>query len=278
MSASSRSRTAKRAGATVLLSAGLVAGGYAVASAASGPSTTAPTAPGTSPPAPNPTTPNSPAPYPKGKLPGPGGAFRWFIGGGQVTSVSPTSLTVTGPDGTSRTFTLTSATKYTKDGAPASYGDLARGERVMVKPTAPPSPGTNPSTAPMTAAEVNIVSPGLAGKVVSVSGAVGAQTIVVSDQEGFWRTIKTSSSTTYTDNGKTVSVPSIATGAELMALGTVAADHTTLDASQVIIGAANGNFGFPGHAGMSFGPSPLPPGSGPRWGPPDGQSETFSAA
>jgi hypothetical protein len=88
--------------------------------------------------------------------------------------------------------------------------------------TTSPSQPANPSSA---ATQRPTPRPHIDGTVASVSGA----TITVTDPEGFTRTIVTSSSTTY-DNG--LSAP-LATGAEIHATGTVDANHTSLDATQI---------------------------------------------
>ncbi len=88
--------------------------------------------------------------------------------------------------------------------------------------TTSPSQPSNPGSA---ATQRPIPRPHIDGTVVSVSG----DTITVTDPEGFTRTIVTSSSTTY-DNG--LSAP-LATGAEIHATGTVDANHTSLDATQI---------------------------------------------
>jgi hypothetical protein len=88
--------------------------------------------------------------------------------------------------------------------------------------TTSPSQPSNPGSA---ATQRPIPRPHIDGTVVSVSG----DTITVTDPEGFTRTIVTSSSTTY-DNG--LSAP-LATGAKIHATGTVDANHTSLDATQI---------------------------------------------
>ncbi len=88
--------------------------------------------------------------------------------------------------------------------------------------TTSPSQPSNPSAA---ATQRRTPRPHIDGTVVSVSG----DTITVTDPEGFSRTIVTSSSTTYA-NG--LSAP-LATGAEIHATGTVDANHTSLDATQI---------------------------------------------
>jgi len=54
---------------------------------------------------------------------------------GQVSAVSPTSITVTSLDKTSGTFVVNSATKVRKNGAKATINDVKVGDRVVVMGT-----------------------------------------------------------------------------------------------------------------------------------------------
>lgn len=156
-----------------------------------------------------------------------------------VTAVTATSLTVTTPTGRTVTYALTSSTKYRKDGAKASASAVTDGELVVVRtagPPAPPAPSSSSAASP-TAIAVVVVSPHVAGLVHSITTSGTSSTIVVTDAQGFWHTIVTSSaSTTYTDNGKSVTSPTITTGMFVVATGTIASNHTTLDATTVHIG------------------------------------------
>ena len=209
----------RKVGATALVAGGLVAGSFGVAAATTGSSSGSSSG-------------STPAPsHPGWGGPGAMGGPRGM--GGTVTAVSPTSLTVSRPDGTSVSYTLTSSTTYQKDRAASAYAALAVGEHVAVRTSAPPS---SSSTTPATAVEVDIVSPHLGGVVQSVSTSGSSSTIVVADAQGFWRTIITSASTTYTDNGSSVSSPTITKGEFVNAAGSIDANHTTLDATSVAIG------------------------------------------
>jgi hypothetical protein len=160
--------------------------------------------------------------------PGPGGPGGPGIGGGPrgvVSAIGTDTITITGMDGTSVTFDTTSATTYTKDGASSTSAALAVGENVSIQLTAPPTS----STATSTAKSINIVSPSLRGSVVSVSGT----TIVVQDGQGFYRTIDTSASTTFLNGGAASTIASITPGENVLAVGSVDADHTDLDAATV---------------------------------------------
>jgi hypothetical protein len=108
--------------------------------------------------------------------------------------------------------------------------------------------------------------------VKSVSGTQ----ILITDRDGFTRTIVTSSKTTYSD-GLTASP---ATGTEITAVGTVDANGTSLDATS--IGKPKGPAGFGGPGGRGdHGPGGRGPGGfghGPAGGPRPGSSGSSSGS
>ena len=124
---------------------------------------------------------------------------------------------------------------------------------------APPSSG---SSAPAQPPAPRKHQPHLAGTVTSVHG----NEILIKDFDGFTRTIKTSSKTTYRD-GLTANP---AVGTQIVAEGTVAADGTSLDATSIGKGFEFGHGergGFWHHGpGRGFGPRP-PSGSAPSGAP-----------
>ncbi len=174
--------------------------------------------------------------------------------GGVVTAVSPTSITLEHFDGTSSTYTLNSATTVREGRANATVFAIAVGERVQVRPSA---------SSVSTAAAVEIDLAKLTGTVVSVSG----NTIVVSDAQGFYRTIQLTNTTTYSKSGAVATMRDVVTGAVIVAEGTVGADHTTLDASVVDIGVGPFDGGPAGFAGPGPGSIDGGPAGGPGAGP-----------
>lgn len=145
---------------------------------------------------------------------------------GTVTAIGSGTVTAAQADGTSVTFTTTSATTYEKDGVSSTAAALAVGDDVSVRTVRPTSTTARPST---TATEIDIMSPSISGTVQSVS----SDTIVVADGQGFWRTIDTSASTTYTDGGAAATASAVTVGETIRATGSVDANHTDLDASSV---------------------------------------------
>lgn len=211
-----RGRTARRVAAVGGLAAVVSLGGYTAASA----TTTKSAAP---------TTVSAPSgrttPTPRtGVGVAPGGFAGGGPGGGAsgtVKAIGSGSLTITSADGTTETFTTNGSTAYARDGASVEASALSVGDEVVVEPDRSSS---------STATEVSIVSPSVAGTVVSASGD-----IVVVDDGGFWRTVDVTSSTAYTDGGQSSSLTAVAAGESVVASGTVASDRTTLDASTLAI-------------------------------------------
>jgi hypothetical protein len=107
-----------------------------------------------------------------------------------------------------------------------------------------------------TAASIDIQLPALFGSVTSVSG----DTVVITELEGFSRTIVVDSSTTYTKSGATSSLSDVVVGSDIVAEGTVDTNGTSLDATNVVIGLPSQQSGSPGIGG--------PGGGGPGFGPP----------
>jgi hypothetical protein len=215
-------RMLRKMGASTALAVGLIAGGIGIASAATSSATPASATVATAP-----------------MADGPPG-FHGEGAGGVVTAVTSSSLTVSHPDGTSSTFGLTSATTVQKAGASAAVSDLAVGERVDIRPS---------ETSASVASDIEIQVPRIAGQVVSVTGS----TIVLSDAQGFYRTLNVTSSTTYAKAaGSAATASDVVVGAFVMGEGSIAADHSTLSATIVVIGVPEGG-----------------PGHGPRGGPGD---------
>jgi len=124
---------------------------------------------------------------------------------------------------------------------------------------APSSPG---SSAPAQPPAPPKHQPHLAGTVTSVRG----NEILIKDFDGFTRTIKTSSKTAYRDGLSA----NPAVGTRILAVGSVDADGTSLDATSIGKGfefghGERGGFRHPG-PGRGFGPRP-PSGSPPSGAP-----------
>jgi hypothetical protein len=190
-------------GSAAAVAAGLLAGG-AIAATASGAATT-----------------GEHRPPPIGAPPAPDGPMG--LQDGEVTAVSESSITVASPDGSSHRFMVTGATVVEEGHSPATKGDLAIGERVTVRPTAPSS---------SVLAEVDIVIPRLAGKVVST----GKSSFTIEDPDGFYRTIVVTAATTYKQGSSSATFEDVTAGQFVMAEGSVDSDHTSLDARIVQIG------------------------------------------
>jgi Domain of unknown function (DUF5666) len=127
----------------------------------------------------------------------------------------------------------TTAAGASSSSSPSGYGPGGNGER----PSGAKSTGTDQPPAPKR-------TPHLMGTVKSVSGS----TILITDQDGFTRTIKVSGSTKYEDS----LTANPAAGTKIAAEGTVDSDGTSLDATTV--SAAKMMPGGPGGHGPGGGP------------------------
>ncbi len=146
---------------------------------------------------------------------------------GTVTAVgSDGSITLTETGGTSITVKTDTSTLYELGHASGKATDVAVGDIVSIRPTTASASATSP-----TAAEVDIALPSMSGTVVSNDGS----TIVITDSQGFQRTIHVTTSTKYTEAGSSTTAPAAAVGSTIVASGTVDANKTDLDASSVQI-------------------------------------------
>ena len=225
------------AAAAVGITLGGVGAAYASTTSTT-PASTTPTAPGSAASS-GASGGQTPSRGPKG---GPGHGQK---GAGTLSAVSATAVTYTGPAGTARTAALNGSTTYTRDGQPARQSDLAVGQRVNVRLVHPTA------TSPV-AASVDIHSPHIGGTVSSDTGT----TIVVTDPDGFHRTIHTSAATRYTNNGQSASSSAVVSGQRVNAVGSIDPNGTDLDATRVDVGAP---------------PPPTPPATG---GAPSGGATT----
>lgn len=144
MERATRTKWMKRGAASMVLAAGLGVAGTQLASAA----TTAPSKPG-----------NAPASGRPGASGHPGRGHR--PPGGKVTALSSTSITVAGPKGNQRTFTLDSSTTYRQGRTgTTTYSALKVGDFVAIRPVGAGSGNsgsTGPSSTSATAATVIIL-------------------------------------------------------------------------------------------------------------------------
>jgi hypothetical protein len=145
---------------------------------------------------------------------------------GTVTAVSGSSVTVLAKDGTSTTFTFTTATTFKEGSTTASESSLAVGQKVDVEVDA---------AAATTALNVTIKLTEITGKVT----AVGTGTITITDHKGFAVTIAVGTSTTYSEKGATATLADVLVGSRIRAEGVIAAGGTTLDATKVVISDAS---------------------------------------
>lgn len=160
--------------------------------------------------------------------------------GGLVTAVDSDSLTVRGPRGT-ETVALTSSTAYYDGATKATRSVLDAGDVVHVRLV-------DPRATSKVAAVVTVVPARIAGWVTQV----GDTSLTLKDLDGFTRTVRTGSGTTYVKDGATATRSAITVGSLVRAVGHVADDGTTLEATRVATGMPSREDG-PGPDGPGFG-------------------------
>ena len=142
---------------------------------------------------------------------------------GVVTAFTPTSVTVLGKHSTTpTTFTLATTTTFKDDGVSLSALDLAVGSKVGIEVS---------SAASTTALNVEIELAHLSGTVTAISG----NTITIGGHEGSSRTILVTSTTTYAKGGAPATLADIVVGTKIRGEGTLSADELTLTAVSVVI-------------------------------------------
>ncbi len=141
---------------------------------------------------------------------------------GIITGVTTTSVTVNRNDSKTTTFTITPSTIITDGAASMTVPSLAVGDTIDVQVN---------STNPTTALRINIVQARLAGRVSTVSGNL----ITITGGQGFARTVQVSDTTTYTEDGNPATLADVTVGSNIVAVGTIDADVTMLDATSVAI-------------------------------------------
>jgi hypothetical protein len=141
---------------------------------------------------------------------------------GVITAVSSTSVTLNRNDGHSTTFTITPSTIITEGPASVTVPSLTVGDTVDVEVN---------SANPTVALRINVVQATLAGKVTAVVGNL----ITISGGQGFARMIQVSASSTYTMGGDPATLANVTVGSDIIAVGTIDLNMTTLDATAVSI-------------------------------------------
>lgn len=144
--------------------------------------------------------------------------------GGLVTAVDSDSLTVQDMRG-KQTIGLTSSTTYYAGRTKATRSVVEKGAVVRVRLV-------DPRSAKKVAAVVTVMPAHLDGWVARV----GDDTLTVTDPSGFTRTIRTSGSTSYVKDGATGSRDAMRVGTFVRAVGKVADDGTSLEATRVATG------------------------------------------
>jgi hypothetical protein len=174
---------------------------------------------------------------------------------GTVTTVTADSVTITQPNGQTRTLTLTGSTTYSLSGRSADQSALVAGVRIVAR-------GSVDSSGNFTATAVAIQPSVVQGVVASKT----ATTITVTTAAGRSVTVNVSSSTKYTVRGvASANLDSVAVGYRIAAQGTLNSDGslnaTLVQAGPNVqpgFGGRGGRIGVPAWPGAGGGASPSP--------------------
>jgi hypothetical protein len=157
-----------------------------------------------------------------------GAAAASHVGGPEITVTSVGTNTITGTrtdrKGTSTTvhITTTGSTTYTRLGKTVQRSSITAGTKIRVQ-------GTKASDGTITAMHVEVVVPSFAGTVSNVSGSI---ITITSGRSKTTHTIHTTGTTTYTEDGKTVTASAVTTNARIRAFGSLNSDKS-LNAEQI---------------------------------------------
>lgn len=157
--------------------------------------------------------------------------------GGLVSAISSSSITVRTPNGT-KTVAVNDSTTYYDGKTATSRSAISVGDIVRIRVV-------DPKAASPVAASVTVVPAHLGGWVTKVDGS----DFTITDHDGFTRTIHTTSVTTVTKDGAPSTLSAVTVGTFIRALGEVASDGTSLDASRIELGAPTRGPGGPGPRG-----------------------------
>jgi hypothetical protein len=179
---------------------------------------------------------------------------------GTVASVSGSTVTVTGRDGTSSKVVLTSSTTYELAGEEATKDAVVAGARIVAR-------GTLAADGALTASSIDIAPAGSAGTVTEK----GSSSLTLTTRDGSTVVVKVSSTTTFQVAGVTApTLADVKVGDIVMAAGTRNADGSL--SATIVRSHAAGQLGGPGNG---FGPGPVHGdglgrggmrGGGPGWG------------
>jgi len=142
---------------------------------------------------------------------------------GKVTAVVGNTITISDPQGSSRTILVGTATTYTVGGAAGTLANVTVGTKIVAKGTI----DTNLTT--LNAVSIDV---GTAGTMASIRGTVTALTgssLTVLGKDGVSTVFTIATTTTYKDDGATLGAADLAVGAKVGVEVSTAAATTALN-------------------------------------------------
>jgi hypothetical protein len=189
-----------------------------------------------------------------------GGHGRFGIvrggGGGTITQISGSALTVRTQEGT-ETVTTSGSTQYMKDRQSIAFSDLKVGDVVRVIPDATSAKPATPGTGTITATRIVVVEPMLAGRVAAIDGS----TVSLVGRDGRELTVTLTDATRYFNGTQGADRAAVTVGSHIAATGSQ--DSVThLTASTVTVLPASGSGAGPMGRGLPGRPGHFGPGGG----------------
>jgi hypothetical protein len=160
---------------------------------------------------------------------GPGFAGR-FGGGGTITQISGSTLTLRTEEGT-QTVNTSGSTQYSRLRQTIAFGDLKVGDVVRVIPDASSAKPATPGTGTISASRIVVVEPMLGGRVVSIDG----DTVNIVGRGGRELTVTLTDSTKYYTGQASADRSAITVGSHIVAAGSLdSVTHLTADMVTVL--------------------------------------------
>jgi uncharacterized protein DUF5666 len=185
------------------------------------------------------------------------------VGGGTITQISGSTLTLRTQEGT-ETVSTSGSTQYVKDRQSIAFSDLKVGDVVRVIPDAASAKPATRGTGTITASRVVVVDPMLAGRVAAIDG----NTVSLVGRDGRELTVTLTDATRYFNGAQGADRTAVTVGSRVVAAGSqdslnhlTASTVTVLPAGSRGVGPmGRGLPGRPGHVvpgGGGFGPGGL---------------------
>jgi hypothetical protein len=182
-------------------------------------------------------------------------------GGGTITQISGSTLTLRTQEGT-ETVSTSGSTQFMRDRQSIALTDLKLGDVVRVIPDAASAKPATPGTGTITASRIVVVEPMLAGRVAAIDGNI----VSLVGRDGRELTVTLTDATRYFNGAQGADRAAVTVGSHVVAAGSQDS-LTHLTASTVTVLPAGGGGAGPMGRGLPGRPGHVGPGGGGGFGP-----------